>query len=433
MTLVDALRYAEAHRPIAEAARARLLAAEADADVTRAEWKPRVAVVAEVVGGTVNNSTSSPISNPFVDLPRIGSTPIGAAEYRPYPTTLAAVGARQELYDFGRIAARSAVDAARIDAERARLQGATLDLRFAVATAFVAVLASHGVADVAEQSFRRATAHRDYVLAAQKAGLRTETDVLRAETEASRYEVARLRASRNVALARSAFAAAVGVEAAELEALDDRPSGEEGALAAEGRDGAVAAALTREPQVRAAEAFERAADAEVQAIAAQTRPNLQLSASVSGRAGGGPSSSKAPEVAGAGWLPIVPNYDVGLVFSWPLLDPSVDARTAAARARAASAHATADDVRLAVARRVRDAFERLEIAKDALRALARARDLAVRNSDEANARFRAGLATATELADAEALRAEAAVQFTIGEFQWRNARIELSRSRAEEP
>ena len=148
MTLQEALAYARLHQPELRSARERFLAVAADARVPAAQWLPTAGATVEVVGSTANNSTATIFSNDAVDLPRIGGTPIQSRpDWHPYATTLAAVGLRQELFDFGRIAAQTAAGEALIAIERDRLQATHLDITFFVTQAYYAVKAARAVMD----------------------------------------------------------------------------------------------------------------------------------------------------------------------------------------------------------------------------------------------------------------------------------------------
>ena len=67
----------------------------------------------------------------------------------------------------------------------------------------------------------------------------------------------------------------------------------------------------------------------------------------------------------------------------------------------------------------------------ALGALQRGAEAARANYDQADNRFRVGLGTSTELADAQALRTEAEIQLAIGQFQVARTRAGLDRAIAE--
>jgi outer membrane protein TolC len=106
MSLDEARAFARSHHLRVIAARQRLVAAQRDADVPGAQWLPRLGAMAQVVGSTANNSTTTILGTSTVDLPRIGGTRVEDNPHlQPYPSTAAALGVRQELYDFGRIAA----------------------------------------------------------------------------------------------------------------------------------------------------------------------------------------------------------------------------------------------------------------------------------------------------------------------------------------
>src|SRR3954469_8527778 len=110
MTLGEAMRYAAQHQPSLQSALARVAAAAAETRVARAQWLPAFGATAQAIEGTTNNSTASYFSVREVATPRIGGTPVSSTgAFSPHTSTFAAVGAGQEIFDFGRIAAQSAV------------------------------------------------------------------------------------------------------------------------------------------------------------------------------------------------------------------------------------------------------------------------------------------------------------------------------------
>ncbi len=435
ISLNAALAFARAHQPSLIAARARLLAAQREAEIPKAEWAPRVGGLAEFVGATVNNSTATVLSDPSVSLARVGSSHFAGTgsppDWQPYATTVLAVGIRQEVFDFGRIAAQSATLGALADVERARARATQLDLDFAVADAFYAVLAAHGVLEAAGQAETRSRAHRDFAASAVAAGLRDPIARTRAEADLARFEVGRVRAARGLRIARIALAAAIGSPHTEL----DAEMSEEGSpLSVPSGDVAAARAVEHEPTILALEAQVRSQDLAGRAISALLRPNLYISAAFSMRGGGGPASSAAAKPPTYdGFLPETPNYDVGLVLSIPLFDAAINRRAAASDARADALRAETDAYKIRVRQAARESVERVRQAEETLVALERAAQAARANADQAEARERNGLGTSTELADAEALRADAEIQLTIGRFQLRSARSGLARRIAETP
>jgi outer membrane protein len=254
--------------------------------------------------------------------------------------------------------------------------------------------------------------------------MRTPVDLVRAEAEVARFDVGKIRAEGALDAARAVFAAVVGLDQSALDADDsamkdekaDLPSVEQFITQAQ-RDSVV---------VREAEARVNLARAETNATAAQLRPNLFLTASISARAGGAPAQNGiiAP---GYGFVPLVPNWSVGAVLSVPLYEPTIlahrDALKEVERARAAELEVA----RLSQVAAVRRAYVDLVAVHHALVALERAEAAAKANHAQAEARFKAGLGTILDLVDAETLRVEAEVGRAVGAFHVTRARAILER------
>lgn len=422
MTLDQSLAHARAHHPAAAASRARIEAALREADAVSAQWLLRVGAFAQVVGSTVNNSTTTMISNPTVDIPRVGATRVDrTADMTPYASTAVAVGFRQELFDFGRIAAERAAASGLADVERQRATAVEIDTSFAVTQAFFAVQSARAVAQASRTAYERAVAHRDLARANVASGMRPPIELTRSEADVARYEAGTVRAEGALHVARSVFAASVGVADDELDAIGDPVTSPELPSLED-----LAQRLAATPLAREAQARLDAQRSETRRLDAQTRPNVFATASVSSRAGGAPPSAGSVSV-GEGFLPLAPNYHVGVVLAWSLIDPTFGRRAEASRARETSLGAEASfalrNQRAVLASAWRDA----ETSARSLDALARAEAAARANLDQAEQRFRVGLGTSTELADAQALRTEAEVQLAVARFQARRARASLDR------
>jgi len=134
---------------------------------------------------------------------------------------------------------------------------------------------------------------------------------------------------------------------------------------------------------------------------------------------------------GNGWVPDVPNWDVGLLFEWPLFDGTIEARKDAALADEDVRRSTIDVERERTVARVRRSYVTTQVARSTLTALAGAVVAAHANYDQADARFRAGIGNAVELADAEAVRTDAEIQLALGQFELARARAAFGRAIAE--
>ena len=422
VSLSEALELARRH-PVLETARLRVEAAGGDVSAARAAWLPTAGALGELVVGTANNSTATVFSSPAVDLARIGATKVSAsAELSPEASTLVAVGLRQPVWDFGRTAAQIAVAEGALASVQEGARATTLDLSVSVRRAYLQVLLTRAVLEASTEATVRARAHRDFAHAAVSAQLRPPVDLTRAEAALARSEVDEQRAQSDVRLARVRLAAAVGVEAPELDAeplADPTP-------APLPDEATVVAAAEADPVLKAALAAARVRLSQADLAEAQSRPSIALTASVSARNGGAaPSSGTSPY--GEGFVPDVPNYAAGVVFSWPFLDLVAANRAGAAATRARLGVPDVAALHLALVSSARAGLERARVTEQALSALARAADAARANAAQADARFTAGLSTITELADAEDLRTSAEIAQAVGRFTALDARAVLDR------
>ena len=430
ITLPEALAYARAHQPSLRAALARVEAAAADTGIARAQWSPTFGATAQVFEGTtVNTTTASYVGAPKLDLPRIGSTKVDdRGTWSPSTSTLAAIGGTQELFDFGRIAAQAAVAAVAQESARHRADAERLRVELLVREAFYGVQGAHAVARAAGDAYARARAHRDMAAASVKTGMHAPIELTRAEADLARFDVGRARAEGGVRSAQTIFAAAVGVDDAWLDAAGEPETAPP--LPAIGD--AIQRAIARDPALLDARSQIASAETTARAIGAELRPDLVLTGTFSGRMGTAePSSGPVPTRAGP--LPTVPNWDLGVVLRWPFWDAVVRARRDAAASRAEVARGelatAAREEEAAVAR----AYVELDVARATLGSLGHAVEAAVANGAQADARFRAGLGTSLELADAEALRTDAEIQLAVGRFDVLRARAVLARLLAEDP
>jgi outer membrane protein TolC len=428
MTLLEALAYARAHQPAIRAALARVAAEEQSARIPRAQWLPSVGVTAQLFGATANNSTGTYLGAPYVDVPRIGGTKVvSMGSMQPYASTFVGAGINQEIFDFGRIAAQSAAADAIVDVARQRAASDRLDVDFAVEEAYFAVYAAKSVLRASEDALERSRVHRDLARAAVDAGLRSPVELTRAEADLSRFDIGRERARASVVIAGSVLAATVGTTDPTLEVPAEMPSTRDMPSMNEAIQQAA-----RDPRILEAEARLRAQEQATRAIGAELRPNLALSSSISARAGGAPPSS-GPPANQDGWVPNVPNWDVGIVVTWPIFNGVTAARQRASRAREDVQREELALVRYQRTVAIQQAYVSERIARATLPALERAVSAARANYDQVEARFKQGVSNGVELADAEALRAQAEIELALGRFELARSRIAFGRAIAEEP
>jgi outer membrane protein TolC len=427
MTIGEAIAYAHEHQPAMHAALSRVSARMADAKVPSAQWLPTVGVTAQLFGMTANNTTATYVETPFLDIPRIGASAATATgSFAPHASTLVAAGVLQELFDFGRIGAQRAAADALVTVERHRADAARLEIDFGVEEAFFSVFAARGIVGASDQAYERSRIHRDLAKRGVDSGLRSPIELTRAEADLARFDVGRVRARGGLAVAQAVLAAAIGAPDPAVDVAGEVPRAVDMPALPE----AITLARRRDP--RLAEALARLQETEdrARALGAELRPDLSLTGTFSGRAGGAPpSSGQVPN--GDGWIPSVPNWDVGIVLSWPLFDGTVAARRDAARSEE---RLRRDEIDVALEREiadVRESYVQVQVARSAVAALENAVVAARANYEQADARFRVGMGNAVELADAESVRIDAEIQLALGEFDLARARASFGRAIAE--
>jgi outer membrane protein len=243
----------------------------------------------------------------------------------------------------------------------------------------------------------------------------------------SRYDIGRIRARGALLVAQSVLAASMGAPELSLDVSGAAPS----PAALPSLASAIEAAAARDPILLEALARLKAQEKTTVAIGARLRPNLLATGTVSGRAGGGTPSGDGPVPAGNGFLPDVPNWDVGVVLSWTLFDGVTLAERDASQALEAVRKDEVAVYKEQEVAAIEKACVKVWVANSALPALNSAVAGAVANYAQAEARFRAGLGNAVELADAEALRTDATVQLALGLFEAARARAVFGRAIAE--
>ena len=132
-------------------------------------------------------------------------------------------------------------------------------------------------------------------------------------------------------------------------------------------------------------------------------------------------------------MPNIPNWDVGLVLSWPIFNGPAAARQRASRAREDVQREELELVRYQRTVAIQQAYVNERIAQATLPALERALAAARANYDQVEARFKSGVGNGVELADAEALRTQAEIELALGRFELSRTRVAFGRAIAEEP
>ncbi|MGD9906267.1 MAG: TolC family protein [Dehalococcoidia bacterium] len=401
LTLAAAIEYAAAHYPTVQAALERVAASAADVDVARAQYLPRLDGVWQVNRATVNNVTG--LLFPQAVVPSISGPPFAATSGQSVWGSAMGALLSWEPIDLGQ--RRAAVREAEAAVVRARAgQSLTrLEVQHAVGLAYLAVVAAERGLGAADADVERRGVLARTTRALVDAQLRPGADRSRADAEFAAATTAAVRARLRLEIARAGLARLLGVES--LPALDATR------VLAAVPPAPAAAPPAVHPLATVRQAVVDEARARDAVLSTSWRPRVYLQSSVFARGTGAGEDGRLD--GGAEGLGVErANWAMGFQIVLPNL---FDA--AAVRARRAAAGAT---IRAEIARYDDGVREIAAARRVAAAALAAAKDIAAQtpvqleaarlSESQARARYDAGLAPLTEVADAQHLLAAADAQ-----------------------
>ena len=411
LSLEDAITRAidTSHR--LEEARARAAAADGVIAVNDAADRP---IVSTSAGYTRTNHVTEFIVPSATGQPRV-LYPDAPDNYR------ARLDLQWPIYDSGRTGALTLAAQAEAAAAAADV-GATLgDVRLEVAQSFWALVTARSTISVLEQGVARARAHLEDARARFSSGLVPPNEVASAEAQESRQRLLLIEAENQRALSSAELARLIGLDLAtriEPAAVLDAPSSD---LAEDPPPTLVSLALSLRSERRALGLRADAADQQRLAVLAAGRPRIAV-------LGGFDYARPNPRI-----FPRAERWDdsweAGVSVSWSLWDGGrVRSEAAVAASRAAAARFRVEEFDSVVALEVRQRV--LEI--DSGGAAVAAADDAIRAATEArrvvNERYQVGVATQTELLDADYALLQAELDRTRALAGVRLAEAQLARA-----
>jgi outer membrane protein TolC len=415
--LDEAVAFALRHHPALQADTAVEEARHAQVSVGRAGYLPSVELSLQINGGTGNVLRGGLF--PMRNIPSVSGPPTGRSFDDASLGTLIGLGASWDA--LGLIDKMATVDAALADEAQAR---ATVDARklaiaFDAANQFLAVLAHAETVRSARATVERSRVFNNVVETLTKQELRPGADFSRSQAELALANTQLIRAEQAEAVSRTELARALGiagqnvaVDAGNLLEIRQIPEMN----------------VEKHPLVVEAEAAKRAAQAKKRAVELQYLPRLDLFAALWMRGSGLTSGMLGPS-PGDGIVPDTPNWLAGLCLSWPAVElVAVRART---RVEAAN-------IKVADARK-REVMQLVQAQIDASRAILDAARREAANTPiavqaarsaeaQATARYRAGLATVVEVAEAQRILAQAEIDDAVARLGVRRAELLLARA-----
>jgi outer membrane protein len=408
LTLERALELAMRLQPSLRQSKAQLEAANGRADLARVVRRPTVGLSASLNAGSTQ-------PRPCADDP----TRTCGGFFDPTASTGLAAQANWRIYDFGLTAAN--IRAAELGAEAvaAQVTTTTLDIRTEVEIAYLEAVARRRLIQVAEATVRSEDAHLDQARRFVAAQAKDPIEVAQAQARDANAKSALAQAQSNEAIALANLRSAIGwVEASNSPTVslswptpaDNQPP----PLTA-----LVEVARKNRSEIIQLDKELAAAEADLDAAVAGRRPVL---AATAGTQWSPDTNDASPE----------PTWNAGLTLSWQLFDGG----RAAADARIARAN-----VQSAIAQR-----EALLVLLTSQLDLARAQIIANRANVQASteavaaaraqlqlaeARYRQGLGSQIELADAQTAVTTAEGNLVQAEFQLASAWAQLRRATAQ--
>jgi outer membrane protein TolC len=289
------------------------------------------------------------------------------------------------------------------------------EIQTSTAAAFLTLLASEQTVRVAQASVDRAQVVVTSVKALVDAKLRPGADLSRADTELDAAMTQLLQAQQSSAVARTSVAEFTGTDAKAFAAapghlLERLPETTIGG----------AADLSKNPVAREQKGMIAESKSKVDVLQHTYRPTFELQAAGYGRGTGALTNGQT--LGGTGGLaPYYFNVGVGFTVNFPLLSlPSIRAQEAQAAAVERSATATYKQILADLQAQSNAAQATLDQARRIAAETPKEVEDARTGFAQANAQYRAGLATIVSVAEAQRLLAQAEIDDSLAKLAvWR--------------
>lgn len=413
LTLDQAVAQSLEKYPAVRVSLEQVSAAAAGVQLARTSFLPRADFLAQVNRATRNNVFGMLL--PQSTLPAISGPPLPENKLTNVWGTAVGFLVSWEPFDFGlRHANVAAADVARRRAE-AGVARTRLEVGTAAADAFLTILAAEQTVRGARAMIERGRTVEAVVAALVKSELRPGADAERIRAEIAMAETQRIQAEQAVAMARAALAQLLNVPPAEVQALPGK------LLELPPDADPEAASLEEHPAAREQSIAIDEGKARVAALDKSYYPKFLLQAASYARGTGAyPDGRTGGAASGLG--PNIHNWGAGFTVQFPTMDlPSIRARKEIETHKERAEQARYEQV-------LRDLNGRLEKSKAMLEGARRvARQTPVQLEaaraleTQAAARYKAGLATIVEVAEAQRLLAQADVDHSLAKLNvWRS-------------
>ncbi len=399
LTLNQAVQQAADKYPAVRASLERVSVAAAGVNLARTAYLPRADFLAQINRATRNNTFGLVL--PQSVIPSISGPVLGTNGLTNVWGSATGVLVSWEPFDFGLRhaqveAAQSGTRLAQADVDLTRLQVET-----AAADAFLTVLAAEQDVVAARAGLERAQVFEKAVGSLAASGLRPGADAARARAEAALARTQLAQAEQAVEVARAALSQFLGVEPAQI-GIQSGPL-----LGAPPQAPPEAGSPADHPLAREQRAAVEEVKASERVLARSYFPRFTLQGSSYAR-GTGARTDGATGGAFSGVGPNIQNWAVGMTVQFPLMElPSLRSRREAELHRELSEAAQYDRVVQDLAGQSAKARALLEGAQGVARNTPAELEAALAAHEQATARYKTGLGTVVEVADAQRLLTQA--------------------------
>jgi len=400
LALQNALIIAVGNQPSLRVAAGTQAVNEARVGQARSGYFPQVTGRVAYSRATANNATA------------FGGGPIQrSTRGDTFGTYLSNVNLNQTIFDFGKV--RSQVDTAEFNLKAARsdTETALQTMVVNVQQAYYSLQQAQRLLLVSEEALAQFQKHLELAKGRFKAGVAPKIDVTTAEVDLSNARLNLITAKNNISLARVTLNNAMGILTADLYRVEEPVAFEQYVITP---DEALERAMRARPELISQRALEQAAESSIRSARADFFPT------VTGAAGYTYNGQE---------FPLVWNWNVLGSLNIPIFSGFLTKQQVAeARANLLRTKATGDVLKQTVLAEVSQAYLNLEATKESLRVTAVTVTQAKERMALIEGRYRAGLATAVEVTDAEVALVNAQVNDVVAMSTHQAAKAQLERA-----
>ena len=376
----------------------------------RLAYLPQADFLSQVNRATRNNIFGMVL--PQSTLPSISGPPLADNSMTNVWGTMTGFLVSWEPFDFGlRQAKVDAAGATQRHAEAA-LAKTKFEIAAAAADAFLTVLAAEQTVKSAEAAVKRARAVTEIVSAQVKAELRPGVDATRMTAEVAMAEAQQIQAEQAVAMAKASLSQFTG-EVASLGAgrlLEAPPS-----------EMLAQADLANHPIAREQESAIEEAKARQKVADKSYAPRFNVQGTTYAR-GTGANANFTTGGAASGLGPNIVNWGAGMTVTFPVLAlPGIRVQREIETSRTRTEQARLEQLKQDLAAREARARAQFEGARRLVTKLPAQLEAARQAEIQATARYRAGLSTIVEVADAQRMLAQSEIDVALANLAiWRS-------------